>query len=156
MGETRREGLAVSGIARARLPEKGDLHAPYSSHLRARGNRGRSGGRGLSGDRTFKHLQSAWAFIRKFHFLGRVTIYPAGDVELRQFVGVAPRDLEESGRLAGPAAGGTPAVSPSTADRDTAIMDETLAVVARTADSRAAIPGEAPPLSAANPASTIQ
>ena len=124
--------------------------------IRGRGFRIIRSWRGLSGDRTFKHLQSAWAFIRKFHFLGRVTIYPAGDVELRQFVGVAPRDLEESGRLAGPAAGGTPAVSPSTADRDTAIMDETLAVVARTADTRAAIPGEAPPLSAANPASTIQ
>ena len=51
--------------------------------------------RGLSGDRSFKNLQSAWFFIRKFNFLGRVTIYPAGDPELRQFVGVSPCDLGE-------------------------------------------------------------
>ncbi len=51
--------------------------------------------RGLSGDRSFKNLQSAWFFVRKFNFLGRVTIYPAGDPELRQFVGVSPCDLGE-------------------------------------------------------------
>jgi hypothetical protein len=49
--------------------------------------------RGLSGDRSFKNMQSAWFFIRKFNFRGRVTVYPAGDPELRQFVGVSPCDL---------------------------------------------------------------
>ena len=48
--------------------------------------------RGVS-DRTFKNLQSAWCFVRKFEFSGRVTVYPMGDPELRQFVGVMPRDL---------------------------------------------------------------
>ena len=51
--------------------------------------------RGLSGDRSFKNMQSAWFFIRKFNFRGRVTVYPAGDPELRQFVGVSPCDLGE-------------------------------------------------------------
>jgi hypothetical protein len=124
--------------------------------IRGRGFRIIRSWRGLSGDRTFKHLQSAWAFIRKFDFLGRVTIYPAGDVELRQFVGVALRDLEESGRLAGPAADGTPPVLASAADRDSPVVDETLVVVAGTADRGSAVPDEAPPLLATNPASTVQ
>ncbi len=55
--------------------------------------------RGMSGDRTFKNLQSAWCFIRKFDFSGRVTVYPAGDTELRQFVGVISPDLEPSPAL---------------------------------------------------------
>lgn len=61
--------------------------------IRGRGFRIIRTWRGSSGDRTFKNLQSAWFFIRKFNFLGRVTVYPAGDPELRQFVGVAPQDL---------------------------------------------------------------
>ena len=52
--------------------------------------------RNNSGDRTFKHLQSAWSFIRKFDFPGRVTVYPVGDPELRQFAGVDPKDLGNS------------------------------------------------------------
>jgi hypothetical protein len=63
--------------------------------IRGRGFRIIRTWRGSSGDRTFKNLQSAWGFVRKFHFLGRVTIYPAGDPELRQFVGVSPKDLGE-------------------------------------------------------------
>jgi hypothetical protein len=63
--------------------------------IRGRGFRIIRTWRGSSGDRTFKNLQSAWSFIRKFNFLGRVTVYPAGDPELRQFVGVAPEDLGE-------------------------------------------------------------
>jgi hypothetical protein len=51
--------------------------------------------RGVSGDRTFKNLESAWLFVRKFNFLGQVTIYPAGDPNLRHFVGVTPRDRGE-------------------------------------------------------------
>lgn len=66
-----------------------------SNWIRGRGFRIIRTWRGSSGDRTFKNLQSAWSFIRKFNFLGRVTIYPAGDPELRQFVGVAPQDLGE-------------------------------------------------------------
>ena len=50
---------------------------------------------GLSGDRSFKNLQSAWHFVRKFNFLGCVTVYPAGDPEHRQFVGMSPCDLGE-------------------------------------------------------------
>jgi hypothetical protein len=49
--------------------------------------------RGASGDRSFKNLHSAWCFIRKFDFRGHVMVYPVGDVELRQFVGVVPHDL---------------------------------------------------------------
>jgi hypothetical protein len=64
--------------------------------IRGRGFRIIRSWRGSSGDRNFKNLQSAWSFVRKFHFLGRVTVYPAGDPELRQFVGVSPTDLEEA------------------------------------------------------------
>ena len=67
--------------------------------IRGRGFRIIRTWRGSSGDRTFKNLQSAWGFVRKFNFLGRVTIYPAGDPELRQFVGVSPKDLGESVRM---------------------------------------------------------
>ena len=64
--------------------------------IRGRGFRIIRTWRGSSGDRAFKNLQSAWGFVRKFNFLGRVTVYPAGDPELRQFVGVSPKDLGES------------------------------------------------------------
>ena len=55
--------------------------------------------RGASGDRSFKNLQSAWLFVRKFSFSGQVMVYPAGDLDLRGFVGVDTRDL---GGAAGP------------------------------------------------------
>lgn len=74
--------------------------------IRGRGFRIIRTWRGASGDRSFKNLQSAWCFIRKFDFLGRVTVYPVGDFELRQFVGVAAQDLEESLPVAGSDAGG--------------------------------------------------
>jgi hypothetical protein len=32
----------------------------------------------------------------KFDFSGRVTVYPAGDSELRQFVEVIPQDLDRA------------------------------------------------------------
>lgn len=54
---------------------------------------------GSSGDKTFRNPQSAWRFVRKFDFHGRVTVYPAGDPEFRQFVGVSPNDLGESVHL---------------------------------------------------------
>jgi len=78
--------------------------------IRGRGFRIIRTWRGSSGDRTFKNLQSAWGFVRKFNFLGRVTVYPAGDPELRQFVGVSPKDLGESVRMvrAAAVAEGTP------------------------------------------------
>ena len=72
--------------------------------IRGRGFRIIRTWRGSSGDRTFKNLQSAWGFVRKFNFLGRVTVYPAGDPELRQFVGVSPKDLGESVRMVSAAA----------------------------------------------------
>ena len=76
--------------------------------IRGRGFRIIRSWRGLSGDRTFKNLQSAWGFVRKFDFLGRVTVYPAGDAELRQFMGVSSRDLAEAPFMdgAGPATDG--------------------------------------------------
>jgi hypothetical protein len=61
--------------------------------IRGRGFRIIRSWRGSSGDRTFRNLQSAWGFVRKFNFLGRVTVYPVGDPELRGFTGVSPRDL---------------------------------------------------------------
>jgi hypothetical protein len=61
--------------------------------IRGRGFRIIRTWRGSSGDRTFRNLQSAWGFVRKFDFLGRVTVYPVGDPELRGFTGVSPRDL---------------------------------------------------------------
>jgi hypothetical protein len=103
--------------------------------IRGRGFRIIRSWRGLSGDRTFKHLQSAWGFIRKFDFLGRVTVYPAGDVELRQFVGVAPQDLVDSGRLAGPTAGSGPLASASAADQDAAVPDGTPPLLATHPDA---------------------
>jgi hypothetical protein len=51
--------------------------------------------RGWAGDRSFKKLDSAWSFIKKFGYSGHVTIYPAGDPKLRQFMGVVPQDLGE-------------------------------------------------------------
>jgi hypothetical protein len=73
-----------------------------SNWIRGRGFRIIRTWRGVSGDRTFKNLESAWLFVRKFNFLGQVTIYPAGDPDLRQFVGISPRDLGESGHDSGP------------------------------------------------------
>ena len=67
--------------------------------IRGRGFRIIRTWRGSSGDRKFRNLQSAWGFVRKFNFLGRVTVYPVGDPELRQFVGVAPQDLGGIGPL---------------------------------------------------------
>ena len=67
--------------------------------IRGRGFRIIRTWRGSSGDRTFKNLQSAWGFVRKFNFLGRVTVYPTSDPELRQFVGVSPKDLGEAVRM---------------------------------------------------------
>jgi hypothetical protein len=61
--------------------------------IRGRGFRIIRTWRGSSGDRSFRNLQTAWLFIRKFGFLGRVTIYPVGDPGLRQFVGVSPEDF---------------------------------------------------------------
>ena len=61
--------------------------------IRGRGFRIIRTWRGSSGDRKFRNLQSAWGFVRKFDFLGRVTVYPVGDPELRGFTGVSPRDL---------------------------------------------------------------
>ena len=49
--------------------------------------------RGYSGDRTFKNLDASWRFVRRFDFLGRITVYPVGDPELRQFTGVSECDL---------------------------------------------------------------
>jgi hypothetical protein len=71
--------------------------------IRGRGFRIIRTWRGSSGDRTFRNLQTAWGFVRKFDFLGRVTIYPAGDPELRQFVGVSPKDLGQSVHVVPPA-----------------------------------------------------
>ena len=73
----------------------------FAIHVRCKWARGR-GFRiiriwsGSSGDKIFRNPQSAWRFVRKFDFHGRVTVYPAGDLELRQFVGVSPNDLGES------------------------------------------------------------
>jgi len=95
-----------------------------SNWIRGRGFHIIRSWRGLSGDRTFKHLQSAWAFIRKFHFLGRVTIYPAGDVELRQFVGVAQEDLVASARMDGAAGLEVPAGTASPTHPSGAVPDD--------------------------------
>ena len=61
--------------------------------IRGRGFRIIRTWRGSSGDRTFKNLHSAWRFVRKFNFTGRVTVYPSGDPDLQQFRGVSPEDL---------------------------------------------------------------
>jgi hypothetical protein len=67
--------------------------------LRGRGFRIVRTWRGVS-DRTFRNLQSAWCFVRKFDFFGHVTVYPAGYPELRQFVGISPRDVAEFSSVA--------------------------------------------------------
>ena len=123
--------------------------------IRGRGFRIIRSWRGLSGDRTFKHLQSAWGFIRKFNFLGRVMVYPAGDVELRQFVGVVSQDLVESGGLAGPTAQSVPLSSASAANQDTAVVDEIHPAVSAAADS-ADGPDWTAPLLATAPDTGIQ
>jgi hypothetical protein len=84
--------------------------------IRGRGFRIVRTWRGVSGDRSFKNLQSAWCFIRKFDFLGRVTVYPVGDMELRQFVGVAALDLGESLPLADPVSKGSVVDQPHTGE----------------------------------------
>lgn len=70
--------------------------------IRGRGFRIIRTWRGAAGDRRFKNLDAAWRFVRKFDFLGRITIYPTGDAELRQFVGVLPADLAEQAELPSP------------------------------------------------------
>lgn len=67
-----------------------------ASWTRGRGFRIIRTWRGSTGDRTFKSLQSAWGFIRRFKFFGRVTIYPIGDIELQRFMGVMAQDLQAS------------------------------------------------------------
>jgi len=69
--------------------------------IRGRGFRIIRTWRGTSGDRAFKNLQSAWHFIQKFDFFGRVTIYPVGDTELHHFVGIAACDLVDSSYING-------------------------------------------------------
>ena len=61
--------------------------------IRGRGFRLIRTWRNTAGDRTFKHLDSAWRFVRSFDYFGRITVYPTGDPELHQFAGVAPEDL---------------------------------------------------------------
>jgi hypothetical protein len=87
-------GQVLGGFIVARSEEDFVIYL-RCNWIRGRGFRIIRTWRGSSGDRTFKNLQSAWGFVRKFNFLGRVTIYPAGDPELRQFVGVSPKDLGE-------------------------------------------------------------
>lgn len=92
-----RSGLKDGGqVLGAFIVARGDDE--FAVYLRCNWIRGRGfriirTWRGASGDRKFKNLQSAWEFIRKFDFLGRVMVYPVGDPELRGFVGVSPRDL---------------------------------------------------------------
>ena len=124
--------------------------------IRGRGFRIIRSWRGLAGDRTFKHLQSAWGFIRKFNFLGRVTVYPAGDIELRQFVGVAPQDLAGSDRLAIPAADGAPLVPATAADQDTPVVDQAPPTVSAAADPATAISNDTPPLLATKPDAGVE
>ncbi len=89
-------GLVLGAFIVARSPEEFVIYL-RCNWIRGRGFRIVRTYRGASGDRSFKNLQSAWCFIRKFDFLGRVTVYPTGDLELRQFVGVAGYDLGEGG-----------------------------------------------------------
>jgi hypothetical protein len=83
--------------------------------IRGRGFRIIRTWRGSSGARTFRNLQSAWFFIRKFNFLGRVMVYPAGDPDLRQFAGVVAEDLAESTVQVPPVADGAPPALAGTA-----------------------------------------
>ena len=62
--------------------------------------------RGTSGDRTFKNLQSAWLFIRKFGFLGQVMVFPLGDPDLKQFVGISAREFGYGDRFSERASSG--------------------------------------------------
>jgi hypothetical protein len=86
--------------------------------IRGRGFRIIRTWRGSSGDRKFRNLQSAWGFVRKFDFLGRVTIYPVGDPELRGFTGVSPGDLAGSSFMHATAAEGEFAPSAQHASPD--------------------------------------
>ena len=81
--------------------------------IRGRGFRIIRTWRDLSGDRKFRNLQSAWGFVRKFDFLGRVMVYPTGDPELRQFAGVSPRDLGEAIFMESAGAGASDAFPPA-------------------------------------------
>jgi hypothetical protein len=96
-------GQVLGAFIVARSEEKFVIYL-RCNWIRGRGFRIIRTWRGSSGDRAFKNLQSAWTFVRKFNFLGRVTVYPAGDPELRQFVGVSPKDLGDSANMAGAAA----------------------------------------------------
>ena len=89
-------GIVLGAFIVARSTEEFVIYL-RCNWIRGRGFRIVRTYRGASGDRSFKNLQSAWCFIRKFDFLGRVTVYPTGDLELRQFVGVAGCDLGEGG-----------------------------------------------------------
>jgi hypothetical protein len=103
-------GQVLGAFIVARSPEDFVIYL-RCNWIRGRGFRIIRTWRGSSGDRTFRNLQSAWGFVRKFDFFGRVTVYPAGDPDLRQFVGVSPNDLGDTLANGPPPPSGTHATS---------------------------------------------
>ncbi len=110
--------------------------------------------RGASGDRTFKNLQSAWYFVRKFDFFGRVTVYPVGDVELRQFVGVSPPDLEASPKLVGSDGYHPPPSLPDPAQPPAIVDVPDLVAAVHLAGADGSTPAAISPISAKLPATS--
>ena len=101
-----RAGLKEGGrILGAFIVVRGGTHSEEfviyirTDWVRGRGFRILRSWRGGSGDRSFKSLDKAWHHIRKFDFLGRIIIYPQGDPDLHQFVGVGPEDLMSPAEL---------------------------------------------------------
>ena len=91
--------------------------------------------RGVSGDRAIKNLQSTWSFVRKFDFFDRVTVYPAGDADLRQFDGVIRQDLEASPGLCRPLKKSAASSGPQPAEQPVTGADQNLLASAQLAGS---------------------
>ena len=87
------EGGAIVGALIVARAENCFVVYMRPSWVRGRGFRIVKTWRGSQGDRTFKSLDSAWRYVRRFKFSGRITVYPRHDPELRSVVGVCPTDI---------------------------------------------------------------
>ena len=95
-------GAVVGAFIVERTASKGFVVYLRTDWVRGRGFRLIQTWRAHQGDRLFKSVDVALRFIRRYGFTGRVTIYPAGDPELRLFAGVSPTDNPGGDRISEP------------------------------------------------------
>jgi hypothetical protein len=97
-----KQGGTVLGSFIVELPDcAGFVVYMRTDWIRGRGFRIVQTWRGRGGERTFRSLDVALRFIRKYGFAGKITIYPAGDRDLFQFAGLRREDSPRRNRSAG-------------------------------------------------------